>query len=91
MRTHVNDWMSIPMQRRRMRAEIRARDERWKAKTHAVVTHPAHGSITVPCASPLAATECAAERWGVNTWEITGEATVMRAPPEQEERYGAGQ
>ena len=82
----VNDWMSIPMQRRRMKAELRAREERWKAKGRAVVTHPEHGSIVVPHVSKLAALECAAEKWGVSVWSITGAAKVTKAETEEDQR-----
>ena len=38
--------------------------------SRARVTHPAHGEIIVPCASPLAAVMCAAEAWGCDWAEI---------------------
>lgn len=34
------------------------------------VTHPVHGEIIVPCASPLAAVMCAAEAWGCDWAEV---------------------
>ena len=48
----------------------------WDAKLQARVTHPKHGEVVVPCHSPLAAQECAAEVWGTTWSEIHKEAKV---------------
>lgn len=62
--------------RAHIQAEERARAARWANKGLARVTHPAHGSIVVPCGSKLSAMECAAEYWGCKWLDISG-ATVM--------------
>lgn len=48
----------------------------WDAKLQARVIHPKYGEVVVPCHSPLAAVECAAEVWGTTWKEIYKEAEV---------------
>ena len=48
----------------------------WDAKLQARVTHPKYGEVVVPCHSPLAAIECAAQVWGTTWSEIHKEAKV---------------
>lgn len=62
-------------------AEERAKAGRWAYKGLARVTHPARGSVVVPCGSKLSAIECAAEYWGCDTAEIM-DSTVMATEPE---------
>lgn len=73
-------WRSGPT---RMTAEQRekfSRRERWSAKGRARVSHPAHGSVVVPCGSPYAALLCAADVWDCNWMEIRN-AEVWAAEP----------
>lgn len=59
--------------------ELRRNQARWSAPGRAVVSHPDHHPVIVPCASPLAATHCAAEVWGC-TWMDVIDAKVGWAP-----------
>ena len=43
----------------------RRRHDRWAAKGRARVALPGRKAVVVPCASPFAAIQCAAELWGV--------------------------
>lgn len=64
-------------QKRRAEANAKRRNKAlWDAKLKARVTHPRYGSVEVPCHSPLAAIECAAELWGVEYGEIAKETEV---------------
>ena len=49
-------------------ARRRCREFRWSAPGWAIVRHPEHGEITVPCRSKTSAILCAAEKWGVRDW-----------------------
>lgn len=57
-------------------AERRDRMRRWNYPGKARVIHPKYGELIVPCASPLSALHCAAEVWGVDVLEITGDGEV---------------
>lgn len=63
-------------------ADAVARKNRWNAPGNACVTHPAHGTVIVPCKSKLAAIICAADVWRCDFSEIIG-ASVMMAEPWQ--------
>lgn len=54
----------------------RRRHDRWAAKGRARVALPGRKAVVVPCASPFAAIQCAAELWGV-PWQksSTGRAS----------------
>ena len=69
-----------PRFRVRPGTEERARIERWSAKGTARVTHPARGTVVVPCSSKLAAIMNAAEVWRCDWMEIRG-AEVRAAKP----------
>ena len=69
-----------PRFRVRPGTEERARIERWSAKGTARVTHPARGTVVVPCSSKLAAIMNAAEVWRCDWAEIT-DAKVWAAEP----------
>lgn len=61
-------------------ARRRCREFRWSAPGKAVVRHPEHGEITVPCRSKTSAILCAAEKWGVRDWlELVKAAEVTAA------------
>lgn len=61
-------------------ARRRCREFRWSAPGKAVVRHPEHGEITVPCRSKTSAILCAAEKWGVRDWlELVQAAEVTAA------------
>lgn len=60
--------------------EERARLERWRAKGTARVTHPARGTVVVPCSSNLTAIMNAAEVWRCDWMEVRG-AEVRAAEP----------
>lgn len=60
----------------------RRRHDRWAAHGRARVTRPGSKTVIVPCASPFAAIQCAAELWGVPWQEVVHGARVMWAPPE---------
>lgn len=60
----------------------RRRHDRWAAKGRARVALPGRKAVVVPCASPFAAIQCAAELWGVPWQEVVHGARVMWAPPE---------
>ena len=73
------NWPERIAQEQRKRAELASRrrnKELWKAKLQARVSHPKYGEVVVPCYSPLAAVECAAEAWGTTWSEIHKEAEV---------------
>lgn len=61
---------------------IRRRNDRWAAHGRARVTRLGNRSVVVPCASPFAAIQCAAELWGIPWHEAVRGARVMWAPPE---------
>lgn len=61
---------------------MRRRNDRWAAKGRARVTRPWNMTVVVPCASPFAAIQCAAELWGIPWHEAVRGARVMWAPPE---------
>ena len=64
-------------QKKRAEQIVRRRNKTlWEAKLQARVYHPKYGNIVVPCHSPLAAIECAAELWGVEYKDIGKEAEV---------------
>ena len=56
--------------------------DRWAAHGRARVALPGRKAVVVPCASPFAAIQCAAELWGVPWQEVVNGARVMWAPPE---------
>lgn len=58
---------------------LRRSRERWSAPGRAVVSHPDHHPVVVPCASPLAAIHCAAEVWRCS-WMDVIDAKVGWAP-----------
>lgn len=60
----------------------RRRHDRWAAKGRARVALPGRKAVVVPCASPFAAIQCAAELWGIPWHEAVRGARVMWAPPE---------
>ena len=61
-------------------ARRRCREFRWSAPRKAMVRHPEHGEITVPCRSKTSAILCAAEKWGVRDWlELAKAAEVTAA------------
>lgn len=60
----------------------RRRNDRWAARGRARVVYPGRKAVTVPCASPFAAIQCAAEMWGIPWHEAVRGASVMWAPPE---------
>ena len=61
-------------------ARRRCREFRWSAPGKAVVRHPEHGEIKVPCRSKTCAILCAAEKWGVRDWlELAKAAEVTAA------------
>mgnify|MGYP005966533217 FL=1 len=60
----------------------RRRHDRWAARGRARVVYPGREAVTVPCASPFAAIQCAADLWGVAWQDIVHGARVMWAPPE---------
>lgn len=62
-----------PMNHRELQhrdAIARAANLRWSAKGKAKVLHPMWGEVIVPCASGLAAVQCAAEIWNVDPVQI---------------------
>lgn len=61
---------------------IRRRNDRWAAHGRARVVLPGRKAVVVPCASPFAAIQCAAELWGVPWQKVVHGARVMWAPPE---------
>ena len=61
-------------------AERRRHDR--AAKGRARVALPGRKAVVVPCASPFAAIQCAAELWGIPWHEAVHGARVMWAPPE---------
>ena len=61
---------------------MRRRNDRWAAHGRARVTRPGNRTVVVPCASPFAAIQCAAELCGVPWQEVVRGARVMWAPPE---------
>lgn len=78
-------------------AKIRARANRWLAKTKSKVSHPTFGSVVVPHLSKYAAIENAAEFWKCDVYEILSDAEVWVAEPEDgpvrrpKEFYGRSQ
>lgn len=67
-------------------ARRRAREHRWSAPGRAIVRHPAHGKIIVPCRSKTSAILCAAEKWGVTDWlGLAAEVTVHAVEQEEEQ------
>lgn len=60
----------------------RRRNDRWAAHGRARVALPGRKAVTVPCASPFAAIQCAADLWGVPWQDIVHDAHVRWAPPE---------
>ena len=68
------------IERRRLdqteRQDAYVKAKRWSGRMQAVVHHPAHGSVTVPCLSRLEAIECAADVWGVARADILMDAEV---------------
>lgn len=60
----------------------RRRHDRWAAKGRARVALPGRVAVVVPCASPFAAIQCAAELWGIPWHEAVRGARVLWAPPE---------
>lgn len=69
-------WVEKISRDQKAKLEKRSRARNWKAQHKARVTHPKYGSVVVPCASPLAAQECAAEVWKTTWSEIHKEAKV---------------
>lgn len=61
---------------------MRRRNDRWAAHGRARVTRQGNMTVVVPCASPFAAIQCAAELWGIPWHEAVRGARVMWAPPE---------
>lgn len=61
---------------------MRRRNDRWAAHGRARVALPGRKAVVVPCASPFAAIQCAAELWGVPWQKVVHGARVMWAPPE---------
>ena len=59
---------------------MRRRNDRWAAHGRARVALPGRKAVVVPCASPFAAIQCAAELWGVPWQEVVHGARVMWAP-----------
>ena len=73
------NWPERIAQEQRKRAELASKRNAkalWSAKLQARVSHPKYGEVVVPCHSPLAAVECAAEAWGTTWSEIHKEAEV---------------
>lgn len=62
-------------------ARRRNRRLRWEAKGLARVAHPHHGTVVVPCASPLSAVMCAAEVWRCRWVSIIADTEVTAALP----------
>ena len=72
-------WQERVARDQRERAEVsgeRRKKTLWSARHRAIVTHPDFGEVEVPCHSPLAAMECAAELWGVAYRRIAKEGKV---------------
>ena len=63
--------------REQVRRKLR---ELWSRKGVARVTHPAYGSVVVPCGSKLSAMMCTAAVWGCH-WFKTHDAEVWAAEP----------
>ena len=74
----MSTMIEIPRFHMRPGTEERSRRERWSAKGTARVTHPARGTVVVPCSSKLAAIMNAAEVWRCD-WTELRDAEV-RAP-----------
>lgn len=69
----------------RQSVEERARLQRWQAPGIARVIHPKYGTVVVPCASKLAAIECAAEVWRCGWLEIKDAGVWVAEPGDKPE------
>lgn len=81
--------MNEEERRRHRKAERRAKRHREEFPGKVRVVHPRHGEVIVPGASPFAAIQCAAERWGCDWSEIT-DARVLALENEKEQPTRAG-
>ena len=78
----MSTMIEIPRFHMRPGTEERSRRERWSAKGTARVTHPARGTVVVPCSSKLAAIMNAAEVWRCDWMKIGPPlaALALKAP-----------
>lgn len=76
----MNTMTEAPRFHVRPGTEERSRLESWRAKGTERVTHPARGTVVVPCLSKLSAITNAAEVWRCDWMEVLG-AEVRAAEP----------